>query len=90
MKINPIDGDDLIGKIVVLKKTARDFSSNNKFKIRYVLKENISENLVRLSCKDPINGNEITELWHRNWIEGWVTKEDAEKLLTWERLSYEN
>jgi len=88
MELNSPDYTDLTGKVVLLKISGYTKDQSFGYRLRRVVDPcSPIDSLVKLARFNPLSPNSnIIELWNRNRVEGWLTIENAEKILVWEAL----
>jgi hypothetical protein len=93
MFLNSVDHINLTDKIVLLKKEAFTIlpTAHYKYRLRrvaYCFSDPGGNATYLVTARFPSERyNQITTAWSRDMIEGWLTEDDAQKLLMWEALS---
>lgn len=87
MKIYPIDNVDLLNKHILIKSSAYEVELSAIDRIRKVFHVDRVPGLEPVAYTQSIRSGVKSEGVYFRAIEGWVDKEEVEKLLMWEKLA---
>ena len=88
MKVYPIDDDvDLLNKHILIKSTAYEEEISTIDRIRKVFYIDRVPGAEPIVYTQSIRTGVSSEGVYLRAVEGWVDKEEVEKLLMWEKLS---